>query len=81
MTKKIFILPLLLIAILLVFGCQQTSATDTTDPTTTITTTPAIGNKVGNLAPDFQLQDLEGNTIPLNDLMGGPVVINFWRTD
>ena len=40
----------------------------------------AEGVKVGNLAPDFQLQNLDGQTISLSGLQGTPVLINFWAT-
>ena len=32
------------------------------------------------LAPDFQLPNLEGQTISLSDLKGKPVLLNFWAT-
>lgn len=35
---------------------------------------------VGNPAPDFALQDLQGRTVRLSDLRGRPVLINFWAT-
>lgn len=35
---------------------------------------------VGKEAPDFALQDMEGNLYRLSDLRGTPVVINFWAT-
>ncbi len=38
------------------------------------------GSETGKLAPDFQLQDLEGNTITLSSLRGSPVILNFWRS-
>ena len=31
-------------------------------------------------AADFSLEDLEGNTVSLQDLRGKPVVLNFWST-
>ena len=35
----------------------------------------------GNIpAPDFELQDTEGNTHRLSDYRGKPVIINFWTT-
>ncbi len=35
----------------------------------------------GNIiAPDFSLQDTEGNTHRLSDYRGKPVIINFWTT-
>lgn len=38
------------------------------------------GNKTGNLAPDFNLTDLDGNQVRLNDLKGSVVFINFWAS-
>lgn len=35
---------------------------------------------VGNLAHDFQLQDLTGRSLSLSDFRGQPVIINFWAT-
>ncbi|WP_157606886.1 TlpA disulfide reductase family protein [Sedimenticola selenatireducens] len=31
-------------------------------------------------APDFTLQDLDGNRVRLVDLRGRPVIVNFWAT-
>ncbi len=31
-------------------------------------------------APDFDLQDLEGNPVSLDDFKGKPVLLNFWAT-
>jgi len=36
--------------------------------------------QVGNLAPDFKLQDLAGNPVALSDFQGQPVMVNFWAT-
>ena len=80
----LFLINILVASLLLVYGCQSSTTISpaTTDNTTTTNpTTPVVGNKVGNLAPGFQLKDLEGNTISLNDLRGSPVIINFWRID
>ncbi len=32
------------------------------------------------MAPDFRLEDLDGNVHRLSDLRGRPVVVNFWAT-
>ena len=39
-----------------------------------------IGSVVNFPAPDFELQDLDGNTVSLADYAGRPVFINFWAT-
>ncbi|MGD9713804.1 MAG: redoxin domain-containing protein [Thermomicrobiales bacterium] len=38
------------------------------------------GPQTGNLAPNFHLQTLEGDTVRLSDLRGQPVFLNFWAT-
>ena len=36
--------------------------------------------QAGEPAPDFRLQNLEGQSISLSDLQGKPVLLNFWST-
>ncbi|MGQ9583822.1 MAG: redoxin domain-containing protein [Anaerolineae bacterium] len=45
-------------------------------------TSPArkVGTEMGSLAPDFTLQDLDGNEVSLSSLRGRPVLLNFWAT-
>lgn len=38
------------------------------------------GIKVGNAAPDFSLETLNGETVNLSDFQGKPVILNFWAT-
>jgi peroxiredoxin len=33
----------------------------------------------GELAPDFELKDITGNTVRLSDFRGRPVVLSFLR--
>jgi peroxiredoxin len=33
----------------------------------------------GELAPDFELQDIEGKSIRLSDFRGKPVILSFLR--
>ena len=35
---------------------------------------------VGETAPDFELQTLDGKTVRLSDYAGKPVVVNFWAS-
>ena len=37
--------------------------------------------QVGSLAPDFVLEDLEGEKHSLRDELGSIVVLNFWSAD
>ena len=67
MNKRLkLILAIILTTGLLITGCGSDSSS------------PAA--VVGNPAPNFQLPDLDGQTISLNDLKGKPVLINFWAT-
>ena len=58
---------LLLIPGLLITGCSGDSQGQAT----------AI---VGEPAPDFTLQNLDGESVSLSDFEGRPVLINFWNT-
>ena len=42
--------------------------------------TPVVGVGIGNQAPDFELEDLEGNQVSLSSLRGSTVMLNFWAT-
>jgi len=63
--RLIAILVVILTAGLVITGCTADS-----EPTAT----------VSNVAPDFQLQNLDGQSISLSDFKGNPVLINFWAT-
>lgn len=39
-----------------------------------------IAPMVGHTAPDFELNNLAGQSVKLGDLRGHPVLINFWAT-
>jgi len=41
---------------------------------------PPESPQVGKMAPDFQLQSLDGQTVSLSDFQGSPVLINFWAS-
>ena len=37
--------------------------------------------KIGDMAPGFSLQDLDGNRITLSEMQGSPVLLRFFLTD
>ena len=39
-----------------------------------------VGLEVGNRAPDFQLETLDGKEVKLSDFRGSRVMVNFWAT-
>src|SRR5690625_7728587 len=41
---------------------------------------PEVGLEKGNLAPDFELETVEGETVSLSDFRGEKVLLNFWAT-
>ena len=43
-------------------------------------TTSGHGPEIGKLAPDFTLNDLDGQEVSLSGLRGKPVLLNFWAT-
>jgi len=61
---------LILVSMLLIVGCSTSAPTPT----------PAPAPQVGKPAPDFQLPNLEGQSISLSDFRGKPVLLNFWAT-
>lgn len=78
MNKMIRVLAI--IPLLLVSACS--SPPPSSNSTNTTTSPPVIteGINVGNLALNFQLQTLDGQTISLRELKGKPVLVNFWAT-
>ncbi len=39
-----------------------------------------VGLEIGNRAPAFEVETIDGDKISLSDLQGQPVLINFWAT-
>ena len=69
--KLITVLVIIVAGLMTVTGCQSS-----TEPVSTVT----IPVAEGDLAPDFKLQDLDGETVSLSGLRGRPVLLNFWAT-
>ncbi|MDD5038848.1 MAG: TlpA disulfide reductase family protein [Dehalococcoidales bacterium] len=68
---------IILTPVLFFAGCTGNESPVDTTPTDL----PEVGTKVGNLAPDFELQNLDdGQVVSLSGLRGKPVLINFWAT-
>lgn len=40
----------------------------------------AAAQRVGEAAPDFNLQDSKGKPVAIGDFMGQPLLLNFWAT-
>jgi peroxiredoxin len=74
--KKFSLLLVALALLVAVLGCPVNSSHPLNG------TTPGIskGTNIGNQALDFQLEDLNGQTISLSDLRGRPIILNFWAT-
>lgn len=41
---------------------------------------PDVGLEQGNLAPDFELETMDGETVKLSDFRGEKVMLNFWAS-
>jgi peroxiredoxin len=61
---------------------KDSSGNTATSDNQTFETTAAIpvGYEIGNRAPEFTLNDLNGNEVNLSDFRGKIVVVNFWAT-
>jgi peroxiredoxin len=70
MKIKAFVILMVLALILTVAGCASTGPTGN----------GTVGSRVGDLAADFTLKDLDGQTVTLSSLLGRPVMINFWAS-
>lgn len=77
--KKIVLLGMvLLIMVAGMMGCNGSASEPTPGPTPESPPGPKVGLSIGNIAPNFQLEDLNGNLVSLWDLRGKMVLLNFW---
>ncbi len=74
--KKLSLLLVALVFLVITLGCPVNSSPPLNGTTLGISKSTNIGNQ----APDFQLKDLNGQTISLSDSLGRPVILNFWAT-
>ncbi len=68
----VLIIAAVVISVMLIFGIQK--ARHNPGPQAT------SGKLQGKLAPDFELQSLDGKTVKLSDFRGKAVLLNFWAT-
>lgn len=59
---------------------SENEITSSVDNTFRTLATVPIGVAIGNRAPDFTLETIDGEKISLKELKGKKVVINFWAT-
>ncbi len=69
MAKRLLLLPLIVIGAALLAACGGGAGEDL-----------EVAPVLGSLAPDFELENLDGETVRLSDFRGQPVLINFWAT-
>lgn len=80
MKLRVFTISIILASLVLsLAACASPGADQTNTTSNSSTPAPNVGNKVNDIAPDFQLQDLDGNSISLSDYRGSPVIVHFWR--
>lgn len=83
-SHKLIGLTLLLILSLVLSSCTTTADSTTPTPTTSQSTdmTSETEEPVREVvyAPDFELEDLDGNIVKLADLKGKDIFVNFWAT-
>lgn len=65
---------------LVIWGFYSVQNDSKLKATSTRTNELKVGLEVGNLAPDFELKNVEGNSIKLSSLKGKKVILNFWAT-
>jgi thiol-disulfide isomerase/thioredoxin len=77
MTKHFLIL--LLLSTVLLYGCQKNNETDgTAEQMENIES--ESNNYNSSKAPDFSLNDINGNVVRLSDFKGKVVILDFWAT-
>lgn len=83
---------LLLVLLLLFVGCSEKAPEESpmeeppaeeesSEEAPEIEEGPVVGIRIGDIAPDFELDTLEGESIKLSELRGQPVHIMFWSVD
>lgn len=75
-------LAIIVLAGLIIWGFMsvQGNKSNSSGPSGTQAQSLTVGLDVGNSAPDFELQTVDGTTIKLSSLKGKKVILNFWAT-
>jgi cytochrome c biogenesis protein CcmG/thiol:disulfide interchange protein DsbE len=71
---------LVVLSIVVVTVVAVTGSDDPTSGSGSHNVPAANSAKVGELAPDFAIDGLDGGTVRLSDYRGTPVVLNFWAS-
>lgn len=67
-----FLLTAALLAVFMISGCKA--------PEQSLQSDGNVGNRLGNIAPDFTLDTIDGKSIRLSDFRGKNIILNFWAT-
>ncbi len=59
---------------------EKNQVAQQTDNGGVIMSEEAGGIAVGEVAPDFELENLDGEKVKLSDLKGKKVILNFWAS-
>src|SRR5690625_2336150 len=59
---------------------KKQSTSESESEATTIESESETGLEKGDVAPDFELKTVDGETVQLSDLRGEKVLLNFWAT-
>ena len=68
---KYFLLTAVLLTVFL-SGCKDTEQS--------LQVGQNVGYNLGNIAPDFTLDTIDGKSVKLSDFRGKNVILNFWAT-
>lgn len=86
-TRRVNVVPLLLLAMLAFFAAAPGRATQAPDPPAPIPRKPNPAAAVGaesdrpRSLPNLTLLNLDGETVPLREFRGSVVLLDFWATD
>lgn len=61
-------------------GNKMTSVGPEAEGDDDVETSDEVGTSKGDMAPDFELETLEGDPVKLSDYRGQKVIVNFWAT-